>query len=232
MPYNLIPKLILPEYLIHEDLHVVAHVPIQMHVDGRSVTHHGLYGHEVLVHPVQVALLVPHVAVHLLLEAAQRLALERRLRLREGLRHPRVTADVDLLGVVRPAGKGGIDVDEIHLHPLLREVGAGGEALPAEHQVAIGIPAHHFPALRLVERHAALNALEHFAVIPIAQEALRPREVIQDRLPLKDAGIVRDIFYCHDWVCYLKNWLMAVRVFRSRSAGAMVPSTYRKPKRS
>ena len=68
MPYNLISEVLLPEYLIHKNLDIVSDVIIEMHIDACRLAHHALDSHEVLVHPVEVTLLVPDVAIHFLLK--------------------------------------------------------------------------------------------------------------------------------------------------------------------
>ena len=67
-PNNLIPKILLAKHLVHQDLDIVADVPVQMHINAGGVRHDALDRHQVFVHPVQVVFLLPYIAVQGLLE--------------------------------------------------------------------------------------------------------------------------------------------------------------------
>ena len=68
MPHYLISEILLSEDLVHKNLDIMPDVIVEMHIYACRVAHHGFDGHKVFVHPVEIAFLVPDVAVHLLLE--------------------------------------------------------------------------------------------------------------------------------------------------------------------
>ena len=63
LPDNLVAKVFFPEHLIQQYLDVVPNVPVQVHINAGGVAHYGFDGDQVLVHPVEVVLFVPDVAV-------------------------------------------------------------------------------------------------------------------------------------------------------------------------
>ena len=67
-PDYLIFKVIFAEYLIHQNFDIMAYMPVEMHIDGCRGTHDRFYGHKILVHPAEVAFLVPYITIHLGLE--------------------------------------------------------------------------------------------------------------------------------------------------------------------
>ena len=191
-PHNFIPEIILPEHLIHQYLDIMSDMPIQVHVDAGRVAHHGLDGHQVFVHPVEVALLVPDVAIHLFLKSLQFFYVQFVFCLAYRLRHPRISPQVHLLGIVRAAGKGRVDVHQVHGDAAVLEVGAGGEALAADDEVVrrVGGVAHVFAQFGFVVGHAAGDALHHAVVIPVAENAAGADEVVQQGLSFQRVGEV------------------------------------------
>ena len=169
-------------------------MPIQMHINGRRLTHDTLDGHEVLIHPVEILLLIPHVAVHLLLKGFQLVHVQLLLRLGDGLGHLWVPADIDLLGVVGAAGKGRVDIDQVHLDAPILQIGTGGDALPPDHQVTVRVPAHRLLFLHLVQWHPPLEHHGHIVRALVLEDAV---EIAQHGLSLDGFGDKGDIFNRH-----------------------------------
>ena len=167
---------------------------IQMYVDRSRLAHDALDGHEVLIHPTEVLLLVPHIAVHLLLKGFQLVDVQLLLCPGNGLGHLRVPADVDLLGVVSATGKGRVNVDQIHLDALILQIGAGGDALSPDHQIAVRIFAHRLLLLHLIQRHPPLEHHGHVIRALVLEDAV---EIAQHSLPLNGFGDEGDIFNRH-----------------------------------
>ena len=96
-------------------------VPVQMHVDAGGVAHHGFDGDQVLVHPVEVVLFVPDIAVQGFFPA---IGLETGA---VGLRRLGfgMAAHQNLFAIVGTAGKRGVDVNQIDLLAGRQQVGAG-----------------------------------------------------------------------------------------------------------
>ena len=99
-------------------------VIVQMHIYAGVFAHHALDGHEVLVHPVEVTLLVPDVAIHLFLKRLHVVIVESLLSILYGFLHERIAANIYLLGIVGAAGKGRVNVNQINLNALLLQIGA------------------------------------------------------------------------------------------------------------
>ena len=119
--------------------------------------------HEVFIHPVEILLFVPHIAVHFFLKGFQLVNVQLLLRLGNGPRHRGIPADVDLFGVVGPAGKRRINIDQIDLDTLLLQIGAGRDALAPNDHVAIGVLNHGFLFFHLIKGHPPLE--DHLGVV-------------------------------------------------------------------
>ena len=194
-PNNLIYKVLLSEYLIHQNLDIVSDMIVKVYVDAGGIAHDGLDGTEVFVHPVQVALLVPDVTIHLLLEGTQLVAVQFALGLVDSLCHSWIAAHIDLLGIVGSAGKGRVDIHQVHLDVVLLQISTGGETLASHHQVVTLAVA--FFQFHLVERHAAADALIHLVGITIAQHSAGAHKVVEHGLPFKGANGIGYVFYSH-----------------------------------
>ena len=226
MPNYLVDKVILPEYLIHEDFDIVPDMVVEVHIDACVVAHDRLDGHEVLVHPVEIALFVPDVTIHLLVEGAQILVVEFFLGLRDGGSDLRVVAHIHLLGIVGTAGKGRIDIYEVHLDVLVLEIGASREALAAQHHIVLRIVSHLFDGLHLVVGHAALDILHDAVVVAVAEHTLGAHKVVEQCLTLEGVGEIGDISDSHSYllVMSLKKSLIFCSVFCRRCSAVSVSS--------
>lgn len=122
----------LPKNFIQQNFYIVPNVPIQMNINGCRLTHHTLDGYKVLIHPVEILFLIPHIAIHFFLKGFQFLDVQFLFRLGNGLSHLGVAAEIHLLGIVRAAGKGWVDVHKVHLDTLLLQIGAGGDTLSTD----------------------------------------------------------------------------------------------------
>ena len=178
----------------------MADVPVEVHVDAGGVAHDGLDGHQVLVHPVEVALFVPDVAVHLLLEGAELVDVQFGLGLAEGLGGLGIAAEVDFLGVVRPAGKGRVDVDEVDRDAPVFQVSTSRDALAPQDEVVVRVLPDPLGEVGFVVGHAARDALDDAVAVAVAQEALCADKVVEQGLPFEGVGEVGDVFYGHGGV--------------------------------
>ena len=111
LPNNFIYEPFFAKDFIHKNLHIMNNMPIQMHIDACILAHHTFDSHEVLVHPVEVTLLVPNIAIHLLLEILHIFVIEILLGILDGFPHKRIAADIDFLGIIGSAGKGRVDIN-------------------------------------------------------------------------------------------------------------------------
>ena len=68
LPHDYILKCGFAKNLVHQDLHIMPDVIVQMHIDRCRFTHDALDCHEVFVHPAQVLFFIPDIAVHLFLK--------------------------------------------------------------------------------------------------------------------------------------------------------------------
>ena len=176
-----------------------------MNINRSHITHYGFYCHKVLIHPIQIAFLIPHIAIHLFFKVAQLFAVNFCLGLLNSLCHFWIATNINLLGIIGTTGKRRVDVNKVYFHSFLLKISTGSKTLATKHEVMIRILAHHFLTFYFVERHTTLNALKHFTVVTIAKNALRAHEVIEYSLSFEDIGVVRNIFYCHNELFYLKN---------------------------
>ena len=113
-PYDFISEVIFSENLIHQHLHIMSYMPVQMNINTCRIAHHTLDGHQIFVHPVQIAFLVPNVTVHLLLKGFQLFHIQLYFSLSHCFRHFGVPPYINLLRIIRPAGERGIDIYQIH----------------------------------------------------------------------------------------------------------------------
>ena len=194
LPNDFIAEVIFAENFVHEHLYIVSNVIIQMYINRRCLAHNALDGHEVLIYPVEVLLLVPHIAVHLLLKGFQLVDVQLLLRLGDGLGHLGIPADVDLLGIVGAAGKGRVNVDQVHLDAPVLQIGTGGDALPSDHQVSVRVLAHRLLLLHLVQGHPPLEHHGHIVRTLVLEDAV---EVAQYGLSLNGFGDEGDVFNRH-----------------------------------
>ena len=197
-----------------------------MHIDACTVTHHTLDGDEIFIHPVQILFLVPDIAVHLFLERAQGIVCQLRLRRTQFLRDARIPPQIDLLCVVRSARKRRVNVNEIHMPPLLAQIGARRNALAANDEVLRRIRPDALLLRQLVDGHPAPQIVGEHVLPMIAQGAPK---IVQYRLPLDRLREKRDISYRHcALLCcvptYMKNSMMRERVCCIRSASLIVSS--------
>ena len=128
-----------------------------MHINRCRFAHNRLDCHKIFIHPTEIFFLVPHIAIHLFLKGFQFVDVQFLLRLGDDLRHLGVPTDIDLFCVVRPAGKGWVNVDQINLDTPLFQVGAGGDALTTNDHVAVGVLAHSFLLFHLIKGHSPLE---------------------------------------------------------------------------
>ena len=194
LPDNLVSEIVFTKNLVHQDLHIMPNVIVQMHIDRCRFTHDTFDRHEVFVHPAQVLFFIPDIAVHLFLKGFQLVHIQLPLRLRNGLGNLGIAADIDLFGVVRAAGKGRVDVDQIDLNALLFQIGAGRHAFAANDHVATGVLAHGLLLLHLVQGHSPLERHGQFVRALVAQNAV---EISQHRLLLHGFGNEGDVFNGH-----------------------------------
>ena len=102
-----------------------------MDINRRITRHHRLDGTKVLIHPVEILLLLPHVAIHLFLKGGEAIVIDlfalfdlARLVLKG------ITPEIDFLRVVRAGRERRIDVNKIDLDALVLQVGACAQASP------------------------------------------------------------------------------------------------------
>ena len=194
LPDNLVSEIVFTKNLVHQDLHIMPDVIVQMHIDRCCFAHDALDRHEVFVHPAQVLFFIPDIAVHLFLKGFQLVHIQFPLRLRDGLGNLGIAADIDLFGVVRAAGKGRVDVDQIDLNALLFQIGAGRHAFAANDHVAIGVLAHGLLLLHLVQGHSPLERHGQLVRALVAQNAV---EISQNSLSLYGLGNEGNVFNGH-----------------------------------
>ena len=205
LPYYLIPEIIFTKYLIHKNLHIMSDVPIQMYIDRGSIAHNGLYCHKVLIHPIQIAFLIPHITIHLFFKVTQFFAINLCLGLLNSLCHFWITTNINLLGIIGTTCKRWVNINKVYFHSLIFKISASRKALTPKHEVMIRILAHHFLTFYFVERHTTQNSLKHFIVITIKEFALWTGNYIEYSLSCKDIEGVGNIFDCHNEFFYLKN---------------------------
>ena len=196
-PNDLVHEIFFPKNFVQQNLYIVPNMPIQMHIDGCCLAHDRFDCHKIFIHPTEILFLVPHIAVHLLLKGFQLVNVQLPLRLGDGLRHLGIAADIDLFGVVGPAGKGRVDIDQIDLDTLLLQIGAGRDALAPNDHVAIGVLADGFLFFHLIKGHPSLE--DHLGVVRtlVFENAV---EVAQDSLALNGFGDEGNIFNRH-YIC-------------------------------
>ena len=187
---------------------------IQMDINRRCLTHNGFDCHEIFIHPAKILLLVPHIAVHLFFKGFKLVNVQFLFRLGDGLRHLGITADVDLLCVVRAAGKGRVDVDQIDLNTTLFQIGTGGDTLASNDHVAIGVFADGFLFFHLVQGH---SPLEYHGGVVRALVFEDTVEVAQDGLALNGFRDERNVFNRH----YVWPPLLKIE-FATPSAAAVI----------
>ena len=166
-----------------------------MNIDGCIIAHHRFDGAEIFIHPVEILLLLPHVAVHLLLKGGEAVVIDlfalfdlARLALKV------ITPEIDFLRVVRTGRKRRINVNKINLDTLILQVGACAQTFAADHEiVGLGIRADLLLQLHLIARHAATKTVLDLVIAVIAQ---RPCE-IENRLSLDRIGCKRYEFSAH-----------------------------------
>ena len=195
-------------------------MPVQMNINARRVAHHALDGDKVLIHPVQIFFLVPDVAVHLLLEGAQGVVRQLRLRRAQLLRKARIAAQIDLLCIVRTARKRRVDVDEIDRAPLLAQIGTRGDALAAYDEILRRILPDALLLRKVIDGHPAPQIVREHVLPMIAQGAPK---VVEHRLSLNRVGEKRNISYCHV-SSYEKNEMILLRVSCTQAASSIVSS--------
>ena len=205
MPYYLIPEIILTKYLIHENLHIVSDMPIQMNIDRSRVAHNSFDCNEVLIHPIQIAFLIPHISIHLFFKVTEFFAIKLCLSLLNSFCHPRITTNINLLSIIGTAVKRRVNINKVYFHTFLFKISTSRKTLATKYEIMIRILAHYFLAFYFVEWHTMLNTFKHFTIITIAKNALCAHKVIKYSLSFKDIGIVRNIFDCHNEFFYLKN---------------------------
>ena len=205
MPNNLVPKLIFSKYFVHKNFYIVPYVPIQMHIDRSRVTHNSFDSHKILIHPIQIAFLVPNIAIHLFFEVAQFFAINLCLCSLNSLCHFWVATYINFLSIIGTTCKRRIDINKVYFQTFPFKISTSRKTFATKYEVMIRIFAHHFLAFYFVERHATLNAFVHLIVITIAKNTLRAHKVIEYSLSFEDIGIVRNIFDCHNEFFYLKN---------------------------
>ena len=175
-------------------------VIVQMHIDRCRFAHDAFDRHEVFVHPVQVLFLIPDIAVHLFLKGFQLVHIQLPLSLHDGLGNLGIAADIDLFGVVRTAGKGRVDVDQVNLNALFFQIGAGRHAFAANDHVAIGVLTHGLLLFHLIQGHSPLERHGQLIRALVAQNTV---EISQNSLSLNRLRDKRYIFNRHYTSSYL-----------------------------
>ena len=139
LPNNLISKVLLTEYLVHKNLYIMSYVIVEMYIYACGIAHYRLDSHEVLVHPVEVVLLIPNVAIHLLLEFLHVAIVELLLCLVDSLLHERISAYINLLCVVGTRSERRVDIYKVYLYALVFEVGTSRQTLAVHDDIAVGV---------------------------------------------------------------------------------------------
>lgn len=202
-PYNFIPKIILTKDLIQQNLDIMANMPIQMDINACRIAHHGFDCHQILVHPVEIVLLVPDIAVHLLLERPQFLDIQFAFSLTNGLGNLGVASQIDLLGIIGTAGKGRINIDQIHGDSFVLQIGAGRQTLSANNEIAVRIVFPALSKLGLVKRQTAFDALDDPIVVAIAKQPFGAYKIVENSLTFQRVREIRDVFDCHNRILFI-----------------------------
>ena len=119
MPNYFVPKVILSKDFIQQYLHIVSNMPIKMHIDTRLIAHNAFNGHQVLVHPVEVAFLVPHVTIHLFLKGFQFVNVKFTFCLGNCLCHLGITTYINLFGIISSTGKRWVNIHQVYLNTFI-----------------------------------------------------------------------------------------------------------------
>ena len=82
-----------------------------MNVDRGAITHNALDGHQILVHPIEIALLVPNITVHLLFKITKIFEIQFLFSLGNRLCNFRITTHINLFCIVSTACKRRINID-------------------------------------------------------------------------------------------------------------------------
>ena len=152
-------------------------MPIQMHIYACLIAHNALDGHQVLVHPVQVALFIPHVTIHLFFKGFQFLNIEFRFCLLDSCRHLGIATNIHLLGIVGTTGERWVNIYKVNLNTFVFEIGTSRKAFATNHQI-VGILAYLLFQLHLVKGHTTLHSLQNLVVVTIAQNSFGANEIV------------------------------------------------------
>ena len=173
---------------------------IKMHIDRGILTHHRADSHEIFVHPVEIFLLVPDVAIHFLLKSLQLIVVKLLLGLFERFGYERIPADVHFLGIVCTAGKGRVYVNQIYLYTLLFQIRTCRYTFAMDDHI-VGVAFSDMLCFRnLIERHAANYALSNFIAFPIFKYALSTDKVVKHSLSGYGSWKIWDVFYSHSFI--------------------------------
>ena len=190
-------------------------MPVQMHINTCSITHHRLYSHQVFIHPVQIAFLVPYVAIHLFLEGTQFLYIQFAFSLTDSFRYLRVTAQIHLLGIVGTTRKRRVDVHQIDCYTFIFQISACGKAFSAKHKIAVFIFTDTLLKFGFIERHSATDMFGHSVIAVIAQYTFCAYKVVKHSLTFQCIWEIGYIFYSHRDSClyYFNNCLFSLSAF-------------------
>lgn len=198
LPDDFIDEVFFTKYFIHEYFDVVSNVIVKMYIDAGTLAHDAFDGDEVFVHPVEVSLFVPYVAIHFFLEGFQLFYIEFFFALLYGFCHFGVATNIHFLGIVGTGGKGRVDIDEVDFDALLFQVGTSRQAFsPQQHVATVVFAPHMLYLLHFIERHSPLYMFNDDVVVSVGEHPPRPHKVVQQSLPLQGVRIIWYVFYCH-----------------------------------
>ena len=201
-PYNFIPKIILPKHLIHQYFYIMPNMIIQMHIDACRIAHYRLDSHQILVHPVEVTFLIPNVTIHLFLKRTQLLDIQFAFSLTNSFGHFGIATKIHLFGIIGTAGKGRVNINQVHRDTFVFQVGTSRKAFATKHEISVLVSADTFLQLGFVERHALLDAFFYTVVVAIAEDALGAYKIVEHGLAFQCIGEIGYVFDCHIYRCF------------------------------
>ena len=170
---------------------------VKVDIYACRIAHYRLNCHQILVHPVKIAFLIPNVSIHFLLECHHIAVVELLLSIIDGFLYKRIASDLYFLCVVCARSEGRVDVDKIHLHALVLQIGTCGKTLTVHDDVSLSIFAYCFALSHFINGHSALYSAYHLIIVLIVEHTLGPGKAVEACLSFEGFGIVWYVSYCH-----------------------------------
>ena len=178
----------------------MSNMPIQMHIDTCRITHYRLDSHQVFIHPVEVTFLVPNVPIHLFLKRTQFFYIQFAFSLTDGFGHFGIATKIHLFGIISTAGKGWIDINQVHGNAFVFKVSTSRKTLATKHKISFLVSAYTFLQLGFIERHSLLNAFFYTVVVAIAENTFSTYKIVEYGLTFQCIGEIGYVFCCHYFV--------------------------------